>query len=163
MSAANRYKPHLVMIPEDDANRQMAIGFINHHAVDDQRSYVVTPSGGWTHVLSDFQTAYIPYLHKWPNAYVVLLIDFDDRDNRREECEATIPDDLKPRVFVIGSKQYPEVARADIGESLERIGTQLADECCSGQYLIWTSDHFDHNTTERIRLAEAVHHFLFHS
>lgn len=150
------------MIPEDDANRQIANGFLNHYAVDECAGYVATPAGGWTHVLTVFKDNYIKYLYGWDKAYIVLLIDFDNADNRKERCEKDIPEDLKSRVFIIGSRQCPEAAVKAIGKKPEEIGSLLADECSSGQYVVWTNDHFGHNYAERQRLSEAVKDFLFH-
>jgi hypothetical protein len=31
--SANKYKPHVVVLPEDDANRQLANGFLTHPVV----------------------------------------------------------------------------------------------------------------------------------
>ena len=46
--SVNKAKPHLYVIPEDDADRQIAKGFVLHGRVDERRVQVVEPAGGWS-------------------------------------------------------------------------------------------------------------------
>lgn len=45
--AANRYRRHLLVIPEDDANRQIMIGFVLGLSVNSRLVQVEPPAGGW--------------------------------------------------------------------------------------------------------------------
>ena len=82
---------------------------------------VVPPAGGWPNVLKKFQEEYIPTLRKYPVAHVVMLIDFDDRvDLRKADFERAIPDDLKSRVFVVGSKDDPETLKNELNKHSRR-------------------------------------------
>jgi hypothetical protein len=157
----NKYRPHVVVIPEDDANRQIANGFVLHHAIATRAVGVMPPAGGWGNVLSVFTEQYIRYLRTYGAAFAILLVDFDDADDRRARCEQCIPDDLKPRVFVVGARHEPEAVKRDVRGSLEEIGTQLAEECYRERYELWVGQHFDHNSAERQRLAAAVKAIVF--
>lgn len=44
--AVNKYIPHLYIIPEDDANRQMAIGFEKDDRIRGNAFQIVAPAGG---------------------------------------------------------------------------------------------------------------------
>ncbi len=108
----NRYRPHVWLIPEDDADRELAVGFLNHEAVADRVVGVRAPAGGWHEVLDVFESEYLPQLRRHLGAHVVMLIDFDGDESRRAHFEARIADDVRPRVFVIGSKDDPETLSA---------------------------------------------------
>src|SRR5947209_18812124 len=126
----NKYAPHVYVIPEDDRDRQIADGFVLHHQVKDTRIQVVPPAGGWSKVLKTFRDEYIQKIREYPHAHVVMLIDFDGRiDERRAEFEQAIPDDLKVRVFVVGSKDNPETLKKALKISFEEIGKSLANDC----------------------------------
>lgn len=56
----NKYRPHLLVLPEDDANRQIANGFILHPNVNSRAIQVLPPSGGWRKVLEDFRNVHAP-------------------------------------------------------------------------------------------------------
>ncbi|OJW24712.1 MAG: hypothetical protein BGO49_06660 [Planctomycetales bacterium 71-10] len=157
----NRHKPHVIVVPEDDANRQLADGFVRHDAVVSGSIQVVPPAGGWTAVLASLQNQYVARLRKYPKGHVVLLIDFDRQADRRALFDHEIPDPLKGQVFVIGSWDEPEEVRRTTGRTLDGIGFQLADECFRGGSALWDSQHFGHNAEERARLSSAVDSFLF--
>jgi hypothetical protein len=42
----NKYRPHVIVIPEDDANRQIANGFLLHPAIATRAVGVMPPAGG---------------------------------------------------------------------------------------------------------------------
>lgn len=125
----NRYRPHVWLIPEDDADRELAVGFLNHEAVADRVVGVRAPAGGWHEVLDVFESEYLPQLRRHLGAHVVMLIDFDGDESRRAHFEARIADDVRPRVFVIGSKDDPETLARDgnvAGKNRQGIGPGLS-------------------------------------
>jgi hypothetical protein len=129
----NKYAPHVYVIPEDDADRQIADGFVLHPQVKDARIQVVPPSGGWPKVLQTFRDEYIPKLRVYGDAHVVMLIDFDGQvETRRALFEEEIPAEFRTRVFVIGSRVNPETLRSALSQSFEAIGNTLADDCATG-------------------------------
>ena len=92
----NKYAPHVYVIPEDDADRQIADGFVLHPRVKDARIQVVPPAGGWSKVLKTFRDEYIPKLRNYPDTHVVMLIDFDDQvEKRKADFEQEIPADVQ--------------------------------------------------------------------
>jgi hypothetical protein len=77
----NKYKPHIYVLPEDDATRQIAVGF--YQQVPDQRLIQILPfAGGWSHVLESFLLEYQPTMQTYSHRYVILVIDFD-KDTER--------------------------------------------------------------------------------
>ena len=62
-----------------------------------------------------------------------MLIDFDGKINeRRAEFERAIPEDIKTRVFVVGTKDEPETLKRSLNISFEEIGKSLAEDCDTG-------------------------------
>jgi hypothetical protein len=166
--SVNKYKPHLFVIPEDDADRQIADGFVLHPRVAARRVQVVEPAGGWPEVLDTFILEYLPILQQNRNAHVLMLIDFDSNpEDRRARFDAAIPADVRPRVFVVGPRDNPEALRQSIGMGgYEDIGRSLADDCDRGTFALWGHVHLQHNDherlrLERLRLVDSVKPFLF--
>jgi hypothetical protein len=158
----NKYMDHVYVIPEDDADRQIAVGFVDHPTVNDLRIQVMPIAGGWPNVLKTFKDEYIHLLRTYPKAHVVMLIDFDGVfTQRRELFENDIPDDLKSRVFVVGSRETPELLRNALNKSLENIGESLADDCDAGTSEYWGHEQLIHNDPDRQRLDQVVRPFLF--
>jgi hypothetical protein len=160
----NKYPPHVHVIPEDERDREIAVGFTLHDQLDPRRIRVTRPAGGWSHVIKIFQDQYISVLRTNPQDHVVMLIDFDGQyHKRRVDFDTTIPDDLKQRVFVIGPVQTPELLRKELGKSFEQIGTSLADDCYAGTEITWGHDQLRHNDPDRQRLVTIVKPILFGS
>src|SRR5947209_19235298 len=102
--SVNKGKPHIFVLPEDDANRQLANGF--RLGVDSTRlrqMQVLMVAGGWKNVLSHFKSDHIVEMERYSNRFMVLLIDFDENENRLETARAFIPEHLVDRVFVLGT------------------------------------------------------------
>jgi len=157
----NKYTPHVYVVPEDDANRQIADGFVLHHRVLDRRIQVVPPSGGWRNVLKSFQDEYIPALRKHTQSHVILLIDFDSKGEARyDEFAKAIPDDIRGRVFVVGSEHDPETLRRAFAVHLDEIGLSLAHDCDEDTTSFWGHEQLLHNESERQRLIQTVKPFL---
>lgn len=158
----NKKQPHVYALPEDDADRQIADGFCLHPGVDTRRIQVMPPVGGWEYVLHKFVDEYISILRRHPDAYVVMIIDFDGRtDERRAQFDQSIPTDLKTRVFVLGSKDNPETLRRELKRGLEAIGILLAQDCDQGTMQVWNHPQLAHNDADRQRLDQTVKSFLF--
>jgi hypothetical protein len=156
----NKYMPHLLVLPEDDANRQLANGFVLG-VQHERRIQVLVEAGGWSVVLERFLSDHISAMRKYHERHMVLLLDFDEQDNRPDQVKERIPDDLKERVFILGVHSEPEaLKRAGLG-SLEDIGSRLATECREGKREIWAHDLLKINTSELDRLQRFVCGFLF--
>ncbi len=160
----NKYESHVYVIPEDDRDRQIAEGFRLHHEVDARRIQVMPLAGGWPNVLKTFQDEYIQTLQNYPKAHVVMLIDFDGQiEKRRAKFEQAIPDDLKVRVFVVGSRDEPETLKRALTIGFEEIGKTLANDCAADSAIHWDHEQLHHNDGERQRLVQTVKPFLFNA
>jgi hypothetical protein len=157
----NNCQPHIWLIPEDDADRQLAIGFRKHDAVDDRRMSIRAPAGGWSKVLDVFETEYLPRLHQYPAAHVVMLIDFDGAEGRMTHFAQRIPEDVRPRVFVIGPKNNPEALKRELKMTFENIGRALAQNCLDGDFQLWCQPQLENNDAELERLVAVVRPILF--
>ncbi|MGH9427035.1 MAG: hypothetical protein ACRD2L_12125, partial [Terriglobia bacterium] len=72
-------RPHLYVLPEDEADRQLANGF--HQAVNFIRQMqVLRVAGGWRKVLNCFKSDHIKDMENNSKRFMVLLIDFDDKE-----------------------------------------------------------------------------------
>jgi len=157
----NRYKPHIFVLPEDDANRQIADGFILHHPTLNQRVIQVLPvAGGWPNVIKKFKKDHIREMEQFSEERLLLLIDFDKREDRLSHFKDQIPENLKARVFILGVFSHPEKLRNEISKSFEEIGKNLADHCADNTNGLWEHDLLQHNKAELERMA-SVKIFLF--
>jgi hypothetical protein len=160
--SVNRAKPHVLVLPEDDANRQMANGFHLQVPWNRQRQMQVLPvAGGWIKVLEQFQSNHVDKVASNTNRFMVLLIDLDGLAERQAEAKAKIPGHLTDRVFILGALTTPEALRqAELG-SYEDIGSAMAKDCREGTDSIWGHELLQHNASELDRLRERVRPILF--
>jgi hypothetical protein len=150
-----------LVLPEDDANRQLANGF--HLQVDSarQRQMQVLPvAGGWIEVLDRFMADQVAGMERCTERYMVLLIDFDGKEQRLNEAKGKIPGHLTERVFILGALSEPEVLKAKLG-TYEEIGAAMAQDCREETDRVWGHDLLRHNATELDRLRERVRPILF--
>ena len=161
--SVNKHLPHVLVLPEDDANRQLANGFF---LALDQRvarsMQVLEEVGGWNQVLERFKSDHISGMGKYQDRFVVLLIDFDDRADRLNRAKAEIPPDLIDRVFVLGAFTEPEALKAELGP-YEAIGSALAKDCREGKDTTWGHPLLRHNAGELDRLRTRLCPILFPS
>jgi hypothetical protein len=156
----NKMVPHVLVLPEDDANRQLANGFQLDHSLDTRRMQILDEAGGWHEVLERFKEDHIAEMERNANRFMVLLVDFDRRDNRLQEIAAEIPAHLNERVFVLGTWSEPEELRQALG-SYEKIGLALAKDCRENSNDTWMHDLLKHNAGELERLRQRVRPILF--
>jgi hypothetical protein len=158
--SCNREIAHILVIPEDDANRQMANGL--HMLVDPGRQrqlQVLREVGGWRRVLKTFEEEYIVYLTKYPASHVVLLVDFDQQEERFLEAKKCIPQDFADRVFVFGVWDEPE-AMKELGTP-ETVGRLLATDCRDRTDYTWSHSMLKHNVDELSRIRKTVCDVIF--
>lgn len=152
----NKDKPHVLVLPEDDANVQLATGF--HLEVGSIRQMQVLPvAGGWSAVLDLFNSDHINGMARYSHRYMILLIDFDRRQERLNQAKARIPEHLAERVFILGVWSKPEA----LSESREAIGQKLAKDCRDETDATWGQALLQHNASELDRLREHVRPILF--
>ncbi len=156
----NKHKPHVLLLPEDDANRQLANGFCLS-LPESTNIRVLDPSGGWIKVLDDFENNHIRIMHNNSFQHIVLLIDFDNHLERLESVQSRIPPDIEDRVFILGALIEPEdLKRAGLG-NLEEIGSALARDCREDTSNVWDHEQLRHNAIQLARLREHVRPILF--
>ncbi|MGP8253624.1 MAG: hypothetical protein ACLQHF_16465 [Terracidiphilus sp.] len=159
--APNNYLPHVLVLPEDDADRQLANGFVLDEWLATRKIQVLEEAGGWTRVLDNFEADHVLGMENWPTRFMVLLIDFDGREDRLVQAKSRIPTHLEERVFVLGSLTDPEDLKRGIGSSLEEIGKALASDCRNETSAIWGHDLLKHNASELDRMREQIRPILF--
>jgi hypothetical protein len=157
----NKYLPHLLVLPEDDANRQIATGFSLDSNLNPRLIQVLPPPGGWKAVIAEFEKTHISAMQQFTARRIVLLIDFDERENRFSYVQAKIPDNLQKRVFILGVASEPENLKRDTQKTFEQIGKALAQDCVNNTNELWGHDLLKHNKTELERMIADVKPFLF--
>ena len=158
--SANRERPHVVVLPEDDADRQIANGF--HIEIGSLRTMrVLPPARGWRKAVSRFKEYHAAQMEACTNRFLILLIDFDGREDRFLEVRREIPAGLADRVFIVGTWTEPERLRTDLGAAYEAIGRKLAKDCREDTDATWNHPLLRHNAAELARLRERVRPILF--
>jgi hypothetical protein len=159
----NRYRPYVFVLPEDEKNRQLANGFwLELDLIRQRQMQVLQVAGGWPKVTELFNVTHIDEMRRYPEQRMILLIDFDDRENRFDTVWKAVPTDLSDRVFILGAQGEPEdLQRAGLGFP-ETIGNALAKDCREETDTIWGHDLLRHNAIELDRLRKHVHPILFH-
>ncbi|MDX9944468.1 MAG: hypothetical protein RBS35_06705 [Azonexus sp.] len=162
MSSVNNYLPHVMVLPEDDANRQIVNGFLKDPSLNLGAIRPLPIAGGWGKVREDLSASQAAQLRNHRQRHLVLLIDFDGQvDERTQSFQAAIPEDVRDRVYVLGTQDEPEPLRKNCGVSLEKIGEQLAYACAHGEAGLWDHSMLKHNRAEVARLIQNVKPFLF--
>ena len=158
-----KYTEYLVVLPEDDANRQIANGFFKGSNLNENAFTIRGNAKGWKKALDKFNTTYVPMMKRqeYSELMVVLLIDFDRDENRLSYVENQIPEELKDRVFVLGVFSEPENLRSEIKRSFENIGEALAKDCADDTNELWGHELLKHNQMELDRMISLVKPFLF--
>lgn len=160
--SVNKFSLHVLILPEDDANRQIANGFVLALSPLGGRQVQVLPvAGGWREVLRQFSEEHVRPMEKWNERRLILVLDFDGDDQRRETVEKTIPPQIKDRVFVLGTLTEPEDLKRDGLGSYEQIGIRLCTECERASDGIWHHRLLSHNAQELKQLREDIRPILF--
>lgn len=158
--SVNRFLPHVLVLPEDDANLQLANEF--HVQVNQLRQMqVLEVAGGWHEVLNLFEEVHVHEMERCPTRFMILLIDFDNNFKARlKQALDRIPPHLHDRVFVLGCLSEPEALRQALG-SYKAIGKAMAKDCRERTVSTWGHELLQHNAGELERLREAVVPILF--
>lgn len=158
---ANNFLPHVLVLPEDGANIDIANGFFLEIPFAKQRAFqVLPPARGWHKVVHRACSGDCEGLRSHPLRHLVLLIDFDEKEDRLSEIRQKLPSDLVDRIFILGSRGEPEDLPRRLG-TLEGIGKRLAEDCRDGTDATWSHELLAHNTSELVRAREALRDMLF--
>ncbi len=159
--SVNKNRPHLFVLPEDDANRSLANGFLLHPQLDLRSIQVLPNVGGWVKVRDQFESEHILPMERHKDRNMILLLDFDETANRLEEIAKVIPSHLRERVFVLGVWSEPEdLRKAGLG-SFENVGSKLAEECENETRETWDHALLRHNRGELDRMIPRIKKILF--
>lgn len=156
----NRYQPHVLVLPEDRANSQLANGFVLDRDLSTRRIQVLVEAGGWNEVLEHFLSDHVVEMDRYPLRRMILLIDFDGREERLQHAKSRIPERLTDKVFILGALTEPEALKADLGD-YEAIGLKMARDCREETDKTWGHPLLRHNTSELERLRTNVRPILF--
>ncbi|MGG6270748.1 hypothetical protein [Leptolyngbya sp. AN10] len=148
-----------MVLPEDDANRQIANGFILYF--NNCPIQILPVAGGWRKTIEKLRNIYVSKMRKYSTCTIVLIIDFDEERTRLEYVTQQIPDDLRDRVFVLGVWSEPEKLGRDAKKSFEKIGDSLANDCANDTETMWAHELLKHNKPELLRMIASVKPFLF--
>ena len=159
--SVNKYKPHAFVVPEDDANRQLANGFFRHSDLSVRNVQILAEAGGWVEVLEIFLKEHVAGMEVYNGRFIILLIDFDNREERLNFARSKIPEHLAERVFILGALTEPEVLRRAVALTYEQIGLELARDCKEGTDRFWNHALLRHNSHELERLRTSVRSILF--
>ncbi|ACK70457.1 conserved hypothetical protein [Gloeothece citriformis PCC 7424] len=157
----NKYQPHLLILPEDDANRQIANGFVLSLNVNYRRIQILAVADGWGKVVNIFLEDYVDEMRQFTNRNMVLLIDFDQRQDRLSYVKDKIPNDLIDRVFILGTNSNPENLKKATQKTYEQIGETLAKDCPDKKNPLWEHELLKCNQSELDRIIPVVKEFLF--
>ena len=159
--SVNKNRPHVLVLPEDDANLRLANGFHLELDMTRYREMQVLPvAGGWNEVLDLFKSQHVMEMDRCPKRFMILLIDFDGDEDRLERAQTAIPQHLADRVFVLGALSEPEDLKPDLG-SYETAGSRMAEDGRQGTDGTWGHRLLRHNAAELNRLRERVRPILF--
>jgi hypothetical protein len=158
--SVNNYRPHVLVLPEDRANADIANGFLLNPSLDERSIQVLPYARGWLTVIEKFK-GIAPTMRQYLDRRVVLLIDFDGDADRLDYVMGEIPDDLRNRVFVLGVFSEPEKLKSSLGQNFEGIGETLAMNCSDNIDELWLHELLKHNQSEVARLTSSVKPFLF--
>ena len=151
----------MFVIPEDDANRELAQGFVLGIHWSRQRQIRVCPvAKGGKKVLLRFKMDHVPKMATYPSRLIVLLLDCDGDAETLTRVRGDIPKPLSERVFVLGVLKEPEDLKAALGP-YESIGLALAKDCQDNTFSTWGHQLLQHNVSELDRLRERVRPILF--
>ncbi len=159
----NREKPHIVILPEDDANREIANGILMNSNVKQRTIKILPPAGGCRKTADKFEKDIIPQMSTYPDMNVIMMIDFDEKKgsvNNSSYANSKIPDHLKHRVFVLGVFSEPEQLKKGNG-SYETIGEKLAEDCYNNTDTLWRYQLLKHNHRELHRMSPVIKPIIF--
>lgn len=159
--AVNEYRPHVYVIPEDDADRQFAAGFELDFRLVPRAMQIMPVAGGWEKVIAKILADYVPKVRSNPYTHIVGIIDCDNRPDRIAELLSRIPADVRDRIFLLGTRDDPQAFRNAVRLSFEKIGIRLADECFQQEFSLWRHDQLIHIGIEIDRAEATLRPILF--
>jgi hypothetical protein len=160
--SVNKYLDHILILPEDDANKDIINGFQNRINVNTRKLQILPPAGGWKKVIENFSNNNWLDMETFKNRRIILLIDLDQEMDRIESIKKRIPKSIQDRVFIFGVLSEPEDLKSQTKKSLETIGGDLAKDCPNEISDLWNHELLKHNKDEVDPFRKSVK-FLFNN
>jgi hypothetical protein len=162
--SANRYREHLLILPEDDAYEQILVGFVECLSDHVSRRVQILPLArgfekALTQVLDDEHQ-----LRRYPLGRLLVVIDFDNVAGRRESIAAQLTTrnpELADRIFFIGSLDEAEDLVKGLGRNKHAIGAAAFRACEEQIPGDWDNRLLAHNQPELTRLSTFARPLLF--
>jgi len=148
----DKFKPHLFIVPEDDADRQIAVGFQMHLEAKGEMQ-IVDVARGWLKVVGVIKDEYVPLLKNNLNSHVLGIIDCDKDADRIAEQLENFPEDIRNRIFLLGVRS----AKMHFAE----IGEKLADECYKDELDLWNHEMLSYSSSEALRAKDVLRELVF--
>ena len=157
----NRFKPHLYILLEDEAYRQIANGFRLQIETFGDVSQVMPIANGWRKVRDKFIEDYRDDMARYPERYIIMLVDFDEDSERFARMSDGV-NDFVERVFILGVWSEPEKLNSNLGSvGFEEIGRRLAEDCENGTQNLWSHKWLEHNADELARMERILKPIFF--
>ena len=162
---SNKFRDHLVIVPEDQKNNDLINGFVNASLFESRAFQVQAIAGGWPKAVDSLQHMQLAAL---PLRRILLVIDFDEKlESRYGQVNDRLSKFLAPtehqRVYLLGTRSEPEDFRSTLKMSSEQVGAQLYLDCKTPQPGLWGHALFTHNLKTRARLIAEILPFLINS
>ena len=157
----NKFLDHFYILPEDGKNRQLANGYLLclSSPLDARQWQVLRAGNGWQRSVEWAQTELEPRLRQNPRAHLILLVDFDSNNTRRDWIMKRFSADLHDRIFVLGVWTEPEELQGlgGLPHPCEKIGTELGKECLHhANTHHWQNELLRHNQPELERFRQIM-------
>ncbi len=160
--SVNVYQPHLLVIPEDEANRDIVNGFSCCVKINHRQFWVKPPAGGWIKGRDQLYELAKGYMRRYDQSYAVLIVDFDNEKDRGSQIRDELPEEVRDRVFVIGALTDPESLKRATGLRFEELGGKIAEGCIELNDVFWRQQELlSHNLQEVCRLSGSVRELFF--
>lgn len=166
--SANKYRKHLVILPEDQAYATMARGFKNYYRIRAENLEIKKVCGGWKKVFEMLASTYVPLMEQNPDMHVLCMIDFDYHRKSRQNILTQYEANLLQRIYLLGCRQEAEDFKRDMKHGkLEAFGTLLAEACVNSDITSgsnpWLSDQLKENGHEIEKIRHNLGMIIFRS
>lgn len=157
--SVNREKPYLIVLFEDNAYKDLFMGF----QFSTQRQVKQnTVYGGFKYIyleLTNNDSLTLKELKKYSNAYVLAMIDADldsQSESNIEKLKSSICTEYKERVFVVGSQYEAEDIKKTVIEQgkWKSVSKKLENSCINEDCGLWQDEMLEHNSAEIARLKK---------
>lgn len=156
----NKFKPHLFIVPEDDADRQIAVGFQMHLEAKGEMQ-IVDVARGWLKVVGVIKDEYVPLLKNNLNSHVLGIIDCDKDADRIAGQLENFPEDIRNRIFLLGVNENPQEFKRSAKMHFAEIGEKLADECYKDELDLWNHEMLSYSSSEALRAKDVLRELVF--